>query len=257
MILAGLYGEKKQPDKANALVGKVLQKTDLVTDLARLNTMAVELGDDHLQAGRPSEALAVYRLVRSRDEVIKFQSDRVATMQKQFDETAAAMRANPKEAAQFIDRISQLRTDVSEAKKLFEDSKQLPDFAPGLHLRIGRCYYDMGRRWESLVANNDIVEHYPEAKERETALFGAMVDYAELNQPESARALGEKYLKEFPQGPNADTVGYLMGATALQGERSAECGDVFRADAQGAPREHVQGGDAFPAGEREVCAGQV
>jgi TolA-binding protein len=218
MMLAGLYGDKKQPEKANAIVARVLQKTDLVEDLARLNAMAVELGDDHLQAGRTVEALAVYRLVRSREDVVKFQADRVAALQKQLDQTLAAMRANPKEAVQFLDRISQIRTDIAEAKKLFEDAKQTPDFAPGLHLRMGRGFYDLGRRWESIVAYNDILDRHPEAKERETAMFGAMVDYAELNQPVSARKVGEQYLKEFPQGPNADTVGYLMGASALQAD---------------------------------------
>src|SRR5450432_2534748 len=74
----------------------------------------------------------------------------------------------------------------------------------------------MEKRWESLVAYNDVIEKYPDAKERETALFGAIVSCAEVNRPESARKLAEQYLKEFPKGPNVNTVGYLMGATALQ-----------------------------------------
>jgi TolA-binding protein len=216
MMLVGLYGDKQQPEKANAIVSRILQRPDLVENLAQLNTMTVDLGDDHLQAGRQAEAIAVYRLVRPREQIIQFQATRVAILQRKFADTVAAMRANPKEAAQYLAAINQWRAEIDEAKKTVEESKQLPEFMPGVILRIGRAYYDLGRQWESLVAYGEILARYPEAKERETALFGSMVNYAEANRPESARKLGEQYLKEFPKAANANTVGYLMGATALQ-----------------------------------------
>lgn len=216
MRLAGLYGKKKQPEKAMALIEKILQKPELVENLVRLNAMAVELGDDHLETGRPADALNVYRMVRSREDVIKFQADREDALQKKLDETLAAIRSDPKGATQLLGKLQQQRDDIAEAKKLHEDAKQLPDFTPALDLRLGRCYYDLGKRWESIVAYGGILELQPPAKERETALFASIVDYAELNRPESAHQLGEQYLKEFSQGANTNTVGYLMGTTALQ-----------------------------------------
>jgi TolA-binding protein len=81
---------------------------------------------------------------------------------------------------------------------------------------MGRAYYNMGQRWESTAAYDEVVRVYPTAQEREAALFGVVVNLAELNRATSAQKRGEDYLKEFRKEPNAATVGYLMGATALQ-----------------------------------------
>ncbi|MDR3404165.1 MAG: tetratricopeptide repeat protein [Chthoniobacter sp.] len=215
-VLAGLYGEKKQTEKTVWVIGRILQRSDLVENLAQLNSMIVELGDNHLAAGRQAQAVAVYRMVRTRAQIIRFQDDRVTNLSKQFTDTVAAMRANRNEVPQYLSALSQLRTAIEEAKKMAEEAKQLPEFMPGVMLRMGRAYYDMGRPWESLVAYQEILARYPEAKERETVTYATMVNFAEANRPEAARQIGEQYLKEFPKGPNANTVGYLMGATALQ-----------------------------------------
>lgn len=216
MLLAGYYGEKKLPDKANALVAKILEKTALVDNIAQLNHMATELGDQHLQGRRPHEALAAYRLVRSKDEVIKFQAERFATLQRRFEKNLATMRANPAEGQLLIAENNNLRDEIAEARKLYEQARELPDYTPAMLIRIGRAFYDQGKRWESLVAYTDLLAKYPEAKEKETAMFAAVVAYAEVNRLESARRLGENFFREFPKSSNAHIVGYLLGASALQ-----------------------------------------
>ena len=57
---------------------------------------------------------------------------------------------------------------------------------------------------------------YPKAAEGEPALFGLIVSLAEINQAKKAEARCEQYLQQFKSGPNAETVGYMMGAVALQ-----------------------------------------
>jgi outer membrane protein assembly factor BamD (BamD/ComL family) len=40
--------------------------------------------------------------------------------------------------------------------------------------------------------------------------------YADLNQAKLCQQACERYIKQFPEGPNAGTVGYLSGAVSLQ-----------------------------------------
>ena len=51
-----------------------------------------------------------------------------------------------------------------------------------------------------------------------------IVSLAEVNQPQRAMERCEEYLRDFKNGPNAETVGYLLGASALQANdpRAAE-----------------------------------
>jgi TolA-binding protein len=218
MMLVGLYGEKKEADKANAVISKILQRLDLVDNMVRLNSMAVELGDHLLNEGQPEGALETYRNVRSREEVIKFQADRVADVQKKIEENMALMRAKPEEAVQYAGVHVRLNDELAKAKKIHEEAQKLPDFAPALLLRQGRAWYEWDKKWEAIVAFNRLVEKYPEAKERESGLFALLTTYADVNQPVRAQRLCELYLKEYPNEKNADAVGYLLGATALQAD---------------------------------------
>ena len=216
MMLASIYAEKKEADKAAALMGKIFEKASLVDNMVRLNAMAVDLGDRLLGDQQEGEAIAAYRNVRSREEVIQFQSDRVAALQRKVQENAAAMRANPSQIMQLVAANNLIQVELAKATAMRDQALKLPEFAPGLLLREGRAWYDWDKKWESIVVFNRLLSRYPQAKERESALFSMLTAYADVNQPERSRQLCEQYLKEFPKGQNADTVGYLLGATALQ-----------------------------------------
>jgi TolA-binding protein len=216
MLLAGIYGDNGQADKATDLMEQILKRTDLVENIVRLNSMAVQLGDSLLQGGRPKDALEAYRAVKSKAEVVAFQKDRLAIFRKRFEQNLTALRANPKDAMEYIAANNELKSEFSEAKGILDDANKLPDFAAALLVRIGQAYYAMGGKWEASLVYNELVTKYPDAKERETALFGEMVATAESNRLTTTRKLAESYLHNYPKGPNAETVGYLMGTTALR-----------------------------------------
>ena len=81
---------------------------------------------------------------------------------------------------------------------------------------MARAFYQLGRPWESIVAYGDSYDRSTDPADREPALFGEITALADVNQASIARDYCNKYLKEFPKGTNAFTVGYLLGATALQ-----------------------------------------
>ena len=216
MFLAGLYNDQKKPDKAQALVGKIFEKSDMVDNAVRLNSLAASLGDKLLEDDHPAEAIATYRRVRSRDEVIKFQAERVSALQGQLAQNVAAMRANPAQAANYMAQNSFLNSEIMKAKGLYDQATKLPEYGSGLLLREGRAWYDENKKWESIVVFSRLMEKYPAAKERESALFSLLTAYADVNEPAQSRKYCEQYLKEFPTAKGAETVAYLLGATALQ-----------------------------------------
>ena len=99
---------------------------------------------------------------------------------------------------------------------MLADFEKLPSITPAIYLRLGRCFYELDRKWEAVVVNQEILDRFKEGPEREPALFGLIVALADVNQPERAQERCQQYLREFKNAPNAPTVGYLLGATALQ-----------------------------------------
>lgn len=218
ITLAQLYADKKESGKAVALLQKLETKVALIENPVGLNAVAVKLGDGFLEEKKFADALTAYRAVRARDDVLKFQQGRIAATTARIDYNLKAVVGNPQLMAQVQMFNTQLKETLEESKKMLEEFEKLPDFGPALLMRMARVFYDWEKRWESIVVYNRLLTRYPEAKEREAALFGEVIAYAELEQPKRCQQVCEQYLKEFKEGPNAGTVGYLSGAVALQAQ---------------------------------------
>jgi TolA-binding protein len=216
MLLADIYAQTGETDKAITLLKAMRENTGQLDNIVRLNAMAVEQGDALLKAGKPDQALASYQLVQPQSEVIRLQKARIAAMEAKVAQNLEAVRADPQRAQEISVTNGQLRNAVAQAKAQLEAFEKTPDFAGPFWLRVGQAYYGMDRKWEAATVYDELLRREPTSAERESALFGLVVTSAELNRGLITRDLAQQYLKEFPKGANANTVGYLLGATALQ-----------------------------------------
>jgi TolA-binding protein len=217
LTLAGLYMLNKQSDKALALIKQIQRNIALLDDVSQLNTLATQTGDALLAEHLPEEALACYRIVRTRAEVIRLETAFSAGLEKEIAHNVAEIRVNPAQAQQLLAANNRLRTALQEANQRRADFEKLPDLMPALLLRLASCYAQMDRKWEAIVADDELLRRYPDdPATREPALFSLIVCSVDVGRVAKAHDLAEKYLKDFPQGPNADTVGYLLGELALR-----------------------------------------
>ncbi len=216
LLLADIYVRVNKDGEAVSLLLKIREQLALLDNVIRFNALAVETGDQLLRKGNPEAAMACYRAVLSGGEVMKFQAGRIAALEKQISENLAAVKADPSRVVELVSATNRLRDALAESRKLMDSFRALPDFRPPLLVRMASAYYGMGRPWEAIVVYDEILRSHPKADEREPALFGDITVCAEVNRAAKARKLCEVYLKEFPRGKNAGTVGYLLGATALQ-----------------------------------------
>jgi TolA-binding protein len=185
------------------------------------------MGDSLLNKDNAEGALACYKLVQTREELLQQQTDRLAAMQKQIDANLVAVRADPSRLPEIKAQNEQLQKSITEAKAQLDKFEKTPDFEGPFLLRVARAYYLMEKRWEAITVYDELLRRQPTGPERESALFGLIVASAEANRATKCRELAEAYLKEFPNGANANTVGYLLGATALQSGDSAAAEAYF------------------------------
>ena len=257
ITLAELYAEKKESRKAVNILQKLEVKTYLIENPVGLNGLAVKLGDEFLEAGEFADALDAYRTVRSREEVLKILRGRAGRVEALMESRRKAAVGNPQYLAEVEMANTQLKEVLAELKKVLTEFEKLPDFGAALLLRMGRTFYDWAKRWESIVVYNRMLDRYPEGKEREIALFGVAIAYSDLIQPKRCREACDQYLKEFKDGPNAGTVGYLSGAVALQVQDYVGAESAFQSMLEKVPNSQFKEEMRFLLGNARFMQGKL
>ena len=224
MLLAQLYSQKNDSPKTIALIRKMHERIALVENIVELNSMTVELGDQLYAKNFFGDALECYRAAYPREQIVRLQTDRISAMQRALEANLATARLDPSQFGQLAAANNQLKIGIARTQKLLEEFQKLPSITPAIYIRMARCFYEVDRKWESVVVYQEIIDRFSKIPEREPALFGLIVALADVNQPAKAEARCEEYLREFKNGPNAETVGYMLGAVALQANdpRAAE-----------------------------------
>ena len=223
-MLAQLYVQKGAADKAVTTLTKIHEQLRLVDNIVELNATTVDLGDQLFQKKLFADALECYRAASPRDQILRMQTDRIAAMQREIEANLNAVRADPSQVGLLGSANNQLKADIAKAQQQLAELQKLPDFTAAIYIRMARCFYEVDKKWEAIVVYQELLDRYANVPEREPALFGMIVSLAEVNQPQRAMKRCEEYLRDFKNGPNAETVSYLLGASALQANdpRAAE-----------------------------------
>jgi TolA-binding protein len=216
MTLMEAYAATGELEKALRLVNLLYAKVGLLDNVLALNVATVKLGDAMAEKQAFPQAIAAYQAVRSRDQVIAFQKDRLAAMDRRMRAALEAARGNPQAYVAAVNANREIEARQAEAKKLLAEIEKLPDHAPAVLIRTAKAWYDWEKRWEAIVAFERLKTEFPDAKEAEMALYSQIICYGDLNRPQRTLRLCDEYLGKYPNGASAATVGYLKGAAALQ-----------------------------------------
>ncbi|MDQ6654418.1 MAG: tetratricopeptide repeat protein, partial [Verrucomicrobiota bacterium] len=167
MMLAQLYAQKGNADKAVEMVNKLNRNLRLVDNIIELNGLTVQLGDELYAKQSYADALECYRAAHPKDQIVRLQNDRIAAMQKAIEDNLAAARADPSQVAQLGAVTSQLKADIARAQQLLADFDKLPNITPAIYIRLARCFAEADRKWESIVVYQELLERFPGSPERE------------------------------------------------------------------------------------------
>ena len=234
--LATLYLEKEKTSQALDLVNKLYARIDLVDNVVALNALTVKLGDELAEKKAFPQAIAAYRVIRNRDQVIAFQEQRIAAMDKRMQANLDAARGDPQAFVSATLANNTIKVDRDQAARLLEAFGKLPDYLPGIYLRMGKAWYEWDKKWEAIVVFDRLRKLFPQTAEAEPALFSTLICYADLGRTAHAQQLCLDYLKEYPKGRNSDTVGYLLGAISLQSNDPKQAAGYFGTMLQQQPK---------------------
>lgn len=215
-LLAQLSAQKGDGAKALRVLQMIHQKIALADNIVELNALAVQLGDKFFGKEQFAAALACYRYAFPREQLVRLQNQRITAMQQRIEQNLETVRTHPDEMTQLAPVNNQLKEEIASAQKLLAEFEKLPTITPAIYLRLARCFYELDRKWEAVVVYDEILDRFKESPAHQPALFGLIIALADINQPQRAEERCQEYLRDFKNGPNAETVGYLSGAVALQ-----------------------------------------
>ena len=198
------------------MIKKLHEHIGMVDDIVELNATTVELGDQLFAAKSFGDALECYKAAYPQEEIIKLQSDRIRNMQQKVEDNVAAGRLDRSQFAQLAAANMQIKSDIARTQQTPDQFQKLPTITPAIYIRLARCFYEVDKKWEAALVYQEIVDRYAREPEHEPALFGLIASLADVNQAKKAELRCQEYLHDFPKGPNADTVNYLLGSVALQ-----------------------------------------
>ena len=157
-----------------------------------------------------------------------------------MDENLAAVRAQPvpvrpTRSGQQPAQGNALRTH----QKLLGEFEKLPSITPAIYMRLGRCFYELDRKWEAVVVYQEILDRFKEGPEREPALFGLIVSLADVNQPQKGRGTLRAISARLQERTERRDRRLPARRGCIAGERSEGRGNIISAAARDASRRAI------------------
>lgn len=154
----------------------------------QLNVALIEAGDRLSKNGQLNEAMLVYRMVLTLEEIIAWQEQRLAKLKSQLELLQALVSADN-------ERRIELETEIYNTEAQLKALREVNPYTPELEIRIARTYLLTGRDWEGFWAYNRLLERYPDHPNREDFLYAAFSTAANLGLEDEVLKLGEEYLR--------------------------------------------------------------
>lgn len=226
LLASDIYLAKGDTEKAQAIMDKLRSGSQGDESVVQLNILSQKVGDEMLEGKRFGEALRAYQNVRRQSELIRIQKQRIARIEEWI-----ATLSQPNGRVMFMGRLlskEEATAMLEQNKTILSEVENVKDYDASIYYRLGQCFYEMQRYYESMLAFQTIYEKFREYKDRDRSLFGMIVCNAALKRSSRAMALAEKYMAEFPQGANYSNVTDMLASLAVESGDSKKAKDVIR-----------------------------
>jgi len=198
MIVSALVESEQWSD----LFGWILRlyRTDAKYDIT-LNLTLMKAGKSRFEAGEPDDylnALLLYRMVLSREELIGFANDRLNRM-------AEAIKHGIRETD-----LNDRQKEMDEIRESMDLLNGLPPYEDEVTFRIGQIYAEVKRYWEGYVLFDSLYEKDRNSDIGEAAILQSVLILYDVGETARAEERVLRYLDEKPDGQYARTLLSMM-----------------------------------------------
>jgi len=225
LMAAEIHVNKGESEKAASLMDKLRAGSSAEDSIVQLNNLGVKVGDSMLEQNRYGEALRAYQNVRRQSEVIRIQKARVA----KYESWVARITAGQKVYFMGKSMSKEDAQGMLDANKgVLGELEKAKDYDASIFYRLGQCFYEMGRYYESMIAFQKVYDDFKDFPDRSRALFGMIVTNAQLKRTSRAYDYCGKYVDEFPEGANIAQVTDMLASLAYEGGKVEEAVRIIK-----------------------------
>jgi tetratricopeptide (TPR) repeat protein len=216
----GLLADTGQLDDLVIYLDRLIAQPGVRDAIAWYANQVIVKGDAMVQGENFEAALAIYRSIPPREQILQIQAVSLDSMRKERDLLDKRMKAEEKKGIAERSNVSELLNMADASLKLNEEAKkaidELEDLDAALLMRRGRCFYYLLRREEALLCFRTLREKYPKATDAQNAAYAEIILYNELKDTATIRQLANDFLVKYPDAPNIEQVATLAGEVLVQ-----------------------------------------
>lgn len=202
----------EQVDRIVALLPQLLAVTGARYD-ADFNILLIHGGDTAFHAGRFDDALLLYQLALTKEELLAWHEEQIA---------AAEANLRSKTVAIDLEAAAALRHRLRTLKAGRAGIADRDSYTEELLFRKGQSYVELDRKWEAFWTFWSIWKTLPDSEHARQALYSAFALAGELNMHDRAREFGYAFLDTFGPGDYFDEVSLTLANLHLNRKEFAD-----------------------------------
>ncbi len=219
----GLLADSGKLEDLVLYLDRLINQAGVRDALAWYTNQVIVRGDELVGNNKPQDyqaALAIYRSIPSRSEIIEIQNAALESQRKVLAILERRVTAEQNTPLNQRSRASELVSNLKPAIALSEEAlkaiEEKPALDAALLMRRGRCLYNLERNEEALVCFRTIRSKYGTSEDAKGAAFGEIVIYNKLRDISQLDVLCTEYLRKYPTADNAEQVATLAGEVFVQ-----------------------------------------
>lgn len=238
----------QQTSAAVQVIGLLADSSDLSDLIAYLNRLSSQEGvrdsmawyvnqvivrGDELVGGRAfPAALALYRSIPPRTEIISTQSSSLEGLRKQRKLLEAKIEQEKNkpinQRSSAAELLGPLKSAIEQAETALKTIEEKKDLDAAILMRRGRCLFYMERLQEALFCFGTIREKFSDATDAQSAAYAEIVIINKNKDIPAIKERCEAFMRKYPDSPNMEQVATLAGEVLVQSGNWKEVGAFYK-----------------------------
>ncbi len=214
-----------------AYLDRLINQAGVRDALAWYANQVIVRGDNLVGQKKYEAALAIYRSVPPRSEIVEIQTAALESQKKDIvlleNRVKAEETLGLEKRSNASEILGSLKPAVEEAEKALAAINEKAELDPALLMRRGRCLFYLHREEEALVCFRTIRNKYGSSADAQSAAFAEIFIFSQLKDIAQLQALCDAYLRKYPDAENAEQVATLAGEVLVQSGKWAEIGKFY------------------------------
>ncbi len=194
LTLISLQLQQRNLEAATKGLALLRSNLKIVENLAGLNALSLQLGDALLAAQDPAGALAAYRTVFPREELLRRQD----LLTKRMEAWVVRQKSLNNVSLTDADTLRRVEARIKATKTALDEITQKADYDSALYYRLGHTFLLRGGNWESALALERLLKDYPDSEEKERASLELVRAYAESGRLDRMKDALDRFTKSIP-----------------------------------------------------------